>query len=317
MNPHSGNDDPHQEYGAEGYGETGDPNDPAYDPGTAFVDENQVYDAEPAVYDEAQAYYEAGAPQGESVYPEPYPYEEAEEVPTAAVPVRPVRPSSPKKKVAGRAPTRKTVAKKGVKRPAPKPVVYDSGFSFGTVLLTLVALGLLAVVVLIALPKDLAAVNGYPGDALDSDPPRHLLTEAQKAMVERNVELSFSEEEVNRYLRHRLSGEQKGIMASFVTFRGICVDFSPQKAEVVIEREIYGLPLTMGVELMAEEFRRQTVYKPVSWSLGRISLGKNTVKPVVDLFVRLRGSLLDEYQVLQQMPSVRFEENRVVIDSRI
>lgn len=310
MDPHSGNDDPHQEYGAEGHGQ------PDYDPGAAFVDENQTYDAvDPAAYEAEQAYYDPNAVQAEAAYT----YEEPQEMPVENVvpPVRSVRPSVPKKKVVRSAAARKPATKKKARRPAPKPVVYDSGLSFGTVFLTLIALGLLAIVVMIGLPRDLSAVVGYPGDALDADQPRNLLSEAQKAMIDRDVELVFSEEEVNRYLRSRLTGEQKGLMASFVTFRGICVDFSPQKAQVVIEREIFGLPLTMEVELAAEEFRRQTVYKPVSWTLGRISLGRNTVKPVADLFVRLRESLIDEYHVLQQMPSVRFEENRVVVDSRI
>ncbi len=316
MHPTPGHDDPNQDPGAVGHGDPQDPNAPAYDPGAAYVDENQTYAAaDPTAYDPASAHYDPGSlPPGASS-PEPYAYGEVEEVPAPA-PAPVVRPASPKKKAVRRAPARKAVAKKP-RRPAPKPTSYDGGLSFGTVLLGLISLGMVAVVVMIALPKDLSAVAGYPGDALDSASPRHLLTEAQNAMVSRDVELVFSEEEVNRYLRHRLTGEQKGLLASLVSFRGVCVDFSPQQAEVVIEREIFGLPLTVGVDLVAEEFRRQVTYKPVSWNLGRIELGKNAPKPVVDLFLRLRGGLLDEYQVLQQMPNVRFEEDRVVIDSRI
>ncbi len=348
MNSSQGQEDPtspsESELGAgesieslEGYG---DSEESAYDPASALVDENQSYGAAQS-FDPNQVYYDEQGrayyfdEQGQAYYfpepePEPQPVAEGEAgdaspPPTAdysvydeapPAPTTPPQRSAPEqKKVVHRAPQRKPSTTG--RRPAPKPVVYGGGISPITVLLTLVALGMLAVVVLVAMPKDLSAVGGHAVGLTDGAKPRNLLAETQKIMIDRNSALTFSEEEVNRYLNHRLSGSQKGMMAALVKFRGIYIDFSPSKAEVILEREIFGRAITMSVDLSAEEFRRQIVYKPTAWHIGKISLGSRTVAPVVALFVRLRDSLVDEYQVLQQMPNVRFEDNKVVLDPRI
>ena len=64
--------------------------------------------------------------------------------------------------------------------------------------------------------------------------PRNLLEESQKIMIQRTSEVTFTEEEVNQYLNHRLQAEQTGLMAALVKFRGVYIDFSPGFAEVVI-----------------------------------------------------------------------------------
>jgi hypothetical protein len=320
-----------------------------YDPGAAFVDENQIYAApEAAYYDPNQAYEDPAAiyedpNQAYAGYPEGYVdpaagyvesnagYAEYETyaAPTdggvydeapAPPPVAPRQSAAPKKKVTKRAPQRKPVAGKNAppaKRPGPKPVVYKEGISMMTVFLTVIALGMLAAVAMVMLPRDMSTVGGYPINPLAGEKPRNLLAEAQKIMIDRNTELSLSEEEVNRYLNQRLQGEQKGPMAALVKFRGVYLDFAPGTADVVIERELFGMPITMSAKLTAEQTRGRAYYKPAGWTLGRVELGERNVKPVIDLFIRLRGTCLDEYQAIQQMSDVRFEDNRVVLDARI
>lgn len=321
----------------------------AYDPGAAFVDENQSYAApEPAYYDPNQAYedpaavYEdpnqayAGSPEGyvdpaaayvESnagytgyeTYAAPADGGVYDETP-APLPVVSRQLAAPKKKVASRAPQRKPLAGKNAppsKRPVKKPVVYKEGISMMTVFLTVIALGMLAAVVMVVLPRDMSKVGGYPVNPLAGEKLRNLLAEAQKIMIDRNAQLSLSEEEVNRYLNQRLQGEQKGLMAALVKFRGVYLDFAPGTADVIIERELFGMPITMSAKLIAEQARGRAYYKPGGWTLGRVGLGERNLKPVIDLFLRLRGTCLDEYHVIQQMSDVRFEDNRVVLDARI
>ena len=304
--------------------EPGYPEPIAYDPGAALVDENQHYGAveetqpdpnPPEVEHPYEAYGSSGDPyapsEGRGVY---------DEAPAPPLAPPPTRSAAPKKKAPARAPQRLPVKGKPTpattRRPVQRPV-YKEGISVMTVFLTLLALGMLAGVAMALLPKDMSAVGGYQTNLIAGAKARNLLAEAQKLMIERNTDLTFSEEELNRYLNQRLAGEQKGTMAALVKFRGIYVDLAPGTAEVVIERELFGMPLTTSVTMAGEEFRRQTIYKPTAWNIGRISLGARTVKPVVDLFIRLRGSLLDEYHTLQQMTGVRFEDNRVVLDATI
>ena len=307
-----------------------DPGQVYYDPNQPYVDPNAVYDAtqqayvdpNQAYYDPNQAYVEPG--QG---YAEPDPgyasggvYDEAPEPSYQAPPPPP--PPAVKKKVTSRAPQRRpsTPPRKvpggGYSRPRP---TYNTGggFSFMTVFLTLVAMGMLAVVVLVVLPRDMSPVAGYPVNPLTSGKPRNLLAEAQKEMVSRTADLSFTEEEVNQYLNHRLQAEQTGPMASLVKFRGVYIDFTPGIADIIIERELFGMPLTMGATISTDKFRQQTIYRATNWQLGRIDLGKRNIKPVIDLFLRLRMSCLDEFQTLQQMVDVKFEENKVILDSTL
>lgn len=320
-----------------------------YDPGAALVDENQIYAApEAAYYDPNQAYEDPAAiyedpNQAYAQYPEGYVdpaagYVESEAgytgyetyaAPTdggvydespAPPPVAPRHSAAPKKKVTKRAPQRKPVAGKNAplsKRPGPKPVVYREGISMMTVFLTVIALGMLAAVVMVMLPRDMSKVGGYPINPLAGEKPRNLLAEAQKIMIDRNTELAFSEEDVNRYLNQRLQGAQKGPMAALVKFRAVYLDFAPGTADVIIERELFGMPITMSAKLSAEQSRGRAYYKPAGWTLGRVELGERNVKPVIDLFLRLRGTCLDEFQAIQQMSDVRFEDNRVVLDARI
>jgi len=188
-----------------------------------------------------------------------------------------------------------------------------------SVFMVIAALGLIALIVMILRPADLSSIQGYPQDTLEAATvsPRNLLDEAQRAMVDRSAELIVTEEELNRYFNHRLAASQEGLVASFVRFRGLYVDFSPGFADVFIEREFFGLPITKSVRIRSESVRRQTQYRVVSWSIGQLNLGTRNVKPVMDLFTRIRGVCSEEWLTLQQMPEVRFEENRVVIDPRL
>ena len=300
-----------------------------YDPGAALIGENQQYGEPEYAYEEPAQGYEqqeyAYKEPAQSAYPSPpapfstegvydeAPHSNYEEPP-------PPPPRTTRQKVAGRAPHRRP-APSGRTRPSqhnrPKPAYSGGGISLMTVFLTLIALAMLALVVMVVLPRDMSTVAGYPVNPLATGKPRNLLEESQKIMIQRTSEIAFTEEEVNQYLNYRLQAEQTGLMAALVKFRGVYIDFSPGFAEVVIERELFGMPLTMTSKIKAETFRRQTVYRAESWTLGRIDLGARNIKPVIDLFLRLRTNCTDEYQTIQQMVSVRFEDNKLVLDSRI
>lgn len=313
--------DPSQAYVDPAAGE--DPNQAYYDPNQAYADPGQAY------VDSGQAY--AGYTEGQGGYVESdagYAGYQTDAAPSdggvydeapAPPPIAPPR-AAPKKKVTHRAPQRKPVAGRNApssRRPAPKPVTYGGGISLMTVFLSIVALGMLAAVAMVVLPRDMSQVGGYPVNPLAGEKPRNLLAEAQKIMIDRNAELALSEEEVNRYLNQRLQGEQKGPMAALVKFRGVYIDFASGTADIIVERELFGMPITMSAKLAAEQARGRAYYKQAGWTLGRIDLGARNVKPVIDLFLRLRGACLDEYHVIQQMSDVRFEENRLVLDARI
>ncbi|MDP4791920.1 MAG: hypothetical protein NWR99_08545 [Verrucomicrobiales bacterium] len=300
-----------------------DPNQVYADPNQVYADPNQAYADPNAFYDETQqAYVDPGQPYAETDhgYAADGIYDES---PDHSYPAPLPPPPVVKKIVTSRAPQRRPLAPSrkvpgsGYKRPRP---AYNSGggLSFLTVFLTLVAMGMLAAVFFVVQPRDMSSVAGYPVNPLAATgKPRNLLEETQKLMISRSADLSLSEEEVNLYLNQRLQAEQTGPMAAIVKFRGLYIDFTPGFADVIIERELFGMPLTMSATISTEKFRQQTVYRATNWHLGRIDLGEVTIKPVSDLFLRLRMSCLDEFQTLQQMVEVKFVENKVILDSRL
>lgn len=186
-----------------------------------------------------------------------------------------------------------------------------------TVFLTLVALAMLGIVAMVMMPKDLSAVKGYPVNPLSNETPANLLDQAQRVMIDREKAITFSEEDVNAYLNHRLQGEQGGAISALVKFKGVYVDFTPEHAEVIIEREIFGMPVTMSSKIRAEKFRRQVLYKSAGWSLGKIEFNSRNIKPVIEMFMRLRKTCMEEFTTMKQMADVRFEQDALVLDSSI
>jgi hypothetical protein len=307
--------------------------EPAPDPASYSTADPAAATYAPGVYDEAPAGIYDEAPANATADPHAHPYgtPAAPAPEPAAAPLPPpapfapaVTPAAPALVGAGAAPRRPAAGR----RPAtprtrtgyrPPRRSYGGGFSPMSVFMVIAALGLVALIAMILRPADLSGIQGYPQDTIDATAaaPRNLLGDAQQAMIDRSVEMIVTEEELNQYLNRRLEASQGGVASSFVTFRGIYVDLSPGKAEIFIEREIFGFPITKGVSVRTESARRQTLYRPASWTIGQLDLGTRNVKPVMDLFTRIRGACSEEWLVLQQMPEVRFEENRVVIDPRL
>jgi hypothetical protein len=273
-----------------------DPNQLQHDPAQAFVDPGSAYDPNAGV---------PGSPPVGSVPPVPHPG-------TAERVTR-----SPQRKMAtsGHGPRRRPSTKRaGSRYQKPKPS-YGGGISVMDVFLFLVACAMIVVIVMVVVPKNLSGLKGHPVDPLlEKKDVRNLLAEGQKIMVERKQALEISEAEVNKYLNVRLQGDQEGIMSSLVKFKGAYFDFSPDLAEVIIERELLGMPITMTSRIRPEKFQRQVIYRNAGWSIGKIDFTSRNIKPIIDMFVRMRIACKEEYDVLLQMNGVRFEQDKVILD---
>lgn len=292
----------------------------AYDPGQALAEENQVYaDPSQTPVDPNQAYVDPNQAQ-EEVPPPPAITPAAGVYDTSPTPADvPETPAAPPRKpaVGHRVKGRRPVTTSGRGRPSYKrPTTYKpsgGGISMMTVFMTLVAIGMLLVVAMIILPKEIAGVKGYPVTPMTDAEPRNLLSEAQKLMTDRDGRITFTEAEVNQYLNQRIEGNQGGPLGALVQFKGIYADFSKDQAEFLIEREIFGFPVTMSSKVKAESFRGALSYRSNGWTLGKIDLSTRNVKPVIEMFIRMRASFLDEYQVLQTMANVSFEDDKVTL----
>jgi hypothetical protein len=311
-----------------------EPGDGVYDPAQALVDSEAGHPDSSQYPTETEQAYVDPAPQA-PVDPPGYPsqqppqqmapeagiYDEVQATPNQQQSAPPA--GTPKRKITPKSgpPRRRPVAGSRA-RPAgrykPPRQTYGGGVSVMTIFLGLIGLAMLVVVVMVLTPKDLSAIQGYPVNPLAAGgQPRNILGEAQKIMIDRSGDLELSEAEVNTYLNHRVQGAQGGMMSAIVKFRGVYVDFSPGMVEIFVEREIFGLPMTMSSRIKTEMFRSQVRYRPAGWTLGKINLGTANIKPVIEMFERLRKTCSEEYMTIRQMVEVRFEENMVILDSTI
>jgi len=328
-------------YAADGeLQETYDPN--AYDP--------NAY--EPATYDAAG---EAGYAESEIGYAEsevghasdseteappsiaytPHPPQEADpnvgvydDAPADSAPVPHGRRSVPPRRgaaktrqPAARKPAARPVARSGTRAPYKRPTyAYKEGISMMSVFLGLLTVAMLGLVAMVMWPRELSDIGGYVIDpiAAASNPvKRNLLDEAQKLMVGRSAEMALSETEVNAYLADRFVGDQGGLMGSLVSFKRVLVDFSPGTAEVIVLRELFGFPLTMSCTARIDEVRGAFVFRPTGWTIGHINLDSTNIKPVIDLFGRLKSSASEEFETMRNLTGVRFEDDVIVLDAAI
>lgn len=286
------------------------------DPNQAYVDPNQ----QQAYVDPNQAYVDpaqqAAVPPAPEISQDAGVYDEAPVQPQQPAPAK-KRPRGAKKKVARRGPQKRPATPRSSSRYTPPKKTYGEGFSLMTVFLSLAVLGLIALIAMVMIPRDLSPISGYPAKLQTEGVPRNLLDEAQRLMINRGKELAISETELNTYLNQRLQGDQGGMLGSLIEVKGVYVDLAPGTAEIYIERELFGFPLTMSSKVSAEQFRGKMQFRPAGWSVGKLEAEDRTVKPVKDMFLRLRSTCADEYQVLQQMHNVRFEDDKIVLDATI
>ena len=264
------------------------------------------------------AYPSAGAPPTSGAYA-PGVYEEAPSQPAQQLAPGQIQRSAPrrviKKKVvtrrpAGARPRPGAAARKTpYKRPAP---TYDGG-GMMNVFIGLIGVAMLVLVVMVILPKDMSEIAGYPINPVNEKEPRNLLSDAQKVMVNSSEEAVISEADLNAYLNHRIQGEQGGLMGSMVSFKGVYVDLMPNGAEVYVLREFFGMPVTLSSRFKADSFKYQMRYVPVEWTIGKISFGSRNIKPVIDMFGRIKEATQEEYYTLQQLGEIRFERDQVTL----
>lgn len=109
-------------------------------------------------------------------------------------------------------------------------------------LIFLVGLG--AAVFYISQPQDLTDVGGY-GPAAALALRKDIKTTLQNSL-DRGYEVTLSEEDINGYLSRTLAAKQNGLLGRSVTLDGAWVRLEDGRVEIVLERRIFGHPLTIS-----------------------------------------------------------------------
>ena len=117
-------------------------------------------------------------------------------------------------------------------------------------LLMLAAVGLGFALHAISKPQDLADIQGYTPESralLRRDIPRIL-----QSSLDRSYPVTLKEGEINDYLRGVLVAKQGGMLAEKVSLEGVWVRLEAGRAELVLERKVWGRPFTVSMFMKIE-----------------------------------------------------------------
>ena len=100
-------------------------------------------------------------------------------------------------------------------------------------------------------PQDLTDIKGY---GMAANPAGRDLSQAVSEAVQRGgYEVKISEADLNGWLKRTLALKQGGLLADKVKLEGIAVRLDKDRAEVILERSVYGRPFTTSMFLRIEK----------------------------------------------------------------
>jgi hypothetical protein len=204
-------------------------------------------------------------------------------------------------------------------------------------LMTLVTLagvvGLGTCVWFIFQPQDLSDIKGWGPAAAGQRSPDliSVLTKAQNGVYP----VTLTEEQINLYLRDHLQLKQGGFLSSFVEIHSVVVRITQERAEVVMERTVFGHPFTTSMYLRVESVRDITgrtskevmrdggdYFKDLprlkrGGRFGKLEVPQGFLILVLPSFEKLATALNQEIAAsVGDMPRVTLSKGKVLFDPR-
>ena len=197
--------------------------------------------------------------------------------------------------------------------------------------LFLTAVVMAAGLYLISQPQDLSDIKGY---SVSATAPQRDLSLVLRSAVERGYDLKLSEAEINGWLRKTLVPKQGGLLAEQVRLEGVGVRLESDRAEVVMERSVFGKPFTVSMYLRIEQTESEdgvatSLHRDGGHYLdsfpklkkggrfGKLVVPQGLLLLVMPAFGELGGQFKDEISNgLEKMARVRFEHEALVLDPR-
>jgi len=191
--------------------------------------------------------------------------------------------------------------------------------------------GLGAAVFYIAQPQDLTDVGGY-GPAAAMAQRKDLKATLQRSL-DLGHEVTLTEEDINGYLNRTLATKQGGLLGSQVSLDGAWVRLEDGRLEVVLERRIFGQPLTISTYVQISQTVAPTgdhntdivlhcgpYIKDVppnrGGRFGQLVVPEGFLYLVLPSFQKLAANYQDEFGLLARMARIRIEKDKLILDPR-
>lgn len=205
--------------------------------------------------------------------------------------------------------------------------------SLMTLLTFAVVVGLATCVWLIYQPQDLSDIKGRGSAAIGRKAPN--LLEVLKRAQSGVYPVTLTEEDLNLYFKDQLQLKQGGLLSEFVKLENVCIRLTEERAELIIERSLFGRPFTVSMYLRVETLRdvagRTTkevmrdggdYFKSFprlkrGGKLGKLEIPQGFLILVMPEFEKLANSMKPEIAAgIEDMPRVTMSKGKILFDPR-
>ena len=198
---------------------------------------------------------------------------------------------------------------------------------FGTLvsLILLVSTVVLSVALyFVAQPQDLTDIGGY----VDTEklPERDIHAVLQNSM-NRGYPLVLDEEQLNGWISKSLDLKQGGAFSGMVDLKGVWVRMEDSRAEVIMERSVFGRPFTVSVFLTVNENTGELHFdggeywdafpKPLRGGrFGKLVVPQGFLLMVLPAYKNLAKALESEIKIAREMPVIKIDGDRLMLQPR-
>jgi len=159
--------------------------------------------------------------------------------------------------------------------------------------------------------------------------PNSPLSERLATAIERNAPVTFTETEVNVWLRNRLQVQQGGLLGSQMKVQGVWVHFTPGEIEIVIERQIPKLKMAhvVSIYMQFESIKNGFSIHRNAAHVGQVKLPGGFARLVMPSFSNMADALSEELKLYKddslsshkalKIHEVRVEEGKITLDPRL
>ena len=195
-----------------------------------------------------------------------------------------------------------------------------------------IAIGFCTVVFFILWPQDLTDLGGY-GPGPQKIPQRDLNVVMQNA-IDRSFAITLTEAEINNWLARTLILKQKGLLDENSSLKRVWIRLEEGRAEVIMERQVFGMPLTVSMYLQPERmegpsgtttevalhggaYHPDIPRPPRGGRFGNLVVPQGFLLLVMPSYEKLAAIFPAEiHQALSEMARVKIQKGSVVLDPR-
>ena len=162
------------------------------------------------------------------------------------------------------------------------------------------------------------------GDKMKVSP----LTKRLATAIERDEPVSFTEMEVNAWLRNRLDVKQAGLLDPYVDLRGVWVHFTEGEIEIVIERDLQEVGNhVVSLFMKFEDSKNGFSINRHASHVGQVKLPGGFARLVMPSFSKMADELSDELKLYKdssltsnkalKIHAIHVENGRITLDPRL